>query len=40
MRLEISSPVQPGNSGVPVFDHSGDIIGVVVGKLDALKIGG
>ncbi len=35
---EISAPVQPGNSGGPLFDQSGNVIGVVVGKLDALKI--
>jgi serine protease Do len=38
--LQISSPVQPGNSGGPLFDQSGNVIGIVVGKLDALKIAG
>ncbi|HLZ04190.1 MAG TPA: trypsin-like peptidase domain-containing protein [Bradyrhizobium sp.] len=36
--LQISAAVQPGNSGGPLFDTSGDVVGVVSGKLDALKI--
>jgi S1-C subfamily serine protease len=38
--LQLSAPVQPGNSGAPLFDQSGNVIGIVVGKLDALKIAG
>lgn len=36
-KLQISTPVQPGNSGGPVLDDKGNLIGIVVGKLDALK---
>jgi len=32
-RIQISAPIQPGNSGGPVVDQSGNVIGVVVSKL-------
>jgi S1-C subfamily serine protease len=35
--LQISAPVQPGNSGGPPLDTGGTIIGVVAEKLSALK---
>jgi S1-C subfamily serine protease len=37
-QMQISVPVQRGNSGGPVFDQSGNVIGVVTSKLDAFKI--
>lgn len=36
--MQISAPVQPGNSGGPLLDTSGHIVGVVAEKLNALKI--
>ncbi len=36
--LQTSTPVQPGNSGGPLLDHSGNVVGIIVGKLDAIKM--
>ena len=36
--IQMSAPVQPGNSGGPVLDQNGNVIAVVVSKLNALRI--
>lgn len=38
VRMQISAPVQPGNSGGPVVNAAGQIVGVVVSKLDAQMV--
>ncbi len=38
LHLQISAPVQPGNSGGPLLDRQGHVIGVVVSKLNALRV--
>jgi S1-C subfamily serine protease len=36
--LQISAPVQPGNSGGPLIDRYGNVVGVIVSKLNALSV--
>lgn len=36
--LQVSSPVQPGNSGGPLLDEAGNVVGVVVSKLNAIAL--
>jgi S1-C subfamily serine protease len=36
--LQITAPVQPGNSGGPLLDASGNVVGIVTSKLDALRL--
>jgi S1-C subfamily serine protease len=35
--LQISAAVQPGNSGGPLLDSDGNVVGIVAAKLNALK---
>ncbi|RPH41593.1 MAG: hypothetical protein EHM87_19250, partial [Burkholderiales bacterium] len=37
-RLQVSAPIQPGHSGGPLLDETGAVIGVVVSKLNALRV--
>jgi S1-C subfamily serine protease len=36
--LQISAPVQPGNSGGPLLDKFGNVVGIIVSKLNALRL--
>ncbi len=36
--LQISAPVQPGNSGGPLLDRNGAVVGVIVSKLNTLGV--
>ncbi len=36
--LQISAPVQPGNSGGPLLDASGHLVGIVTSKLNAMEL--
>lgn len=37
-RLQVSTPVQSGNSGGPLLDASGAVVGVIVSKLNAVAV--
>ena len=36
--LQISAPVQAGNSGGPLLDETGAVVGIVVSKLNAIMV--
>jgi serine protease Do len=36
--LQVSAQVQPGSSGSPLFDDDGNVIGIVVARLDDAKV--
>jgi serine protease Do len=38
VQFQISAPVQPGNSGGPLFDRQGHLVGVIVSKLNAARV--
>jgi len=37
-KLQTSTPVQPGNSGGPLINHNGEVVGVISSKLNAAQV--
>jgi S1-C subfamily serine protease len=37
-RIQITAPIQPGNSGGPLLGENGSLVGVVVDKLNAVRV--
>ncbi len=37
-QFQLDAAVQPGNSGGPIYDSSGNIVGAVISRLDKLKV--
>ena len=37
-QFQMDAAVQPGNSGGPIYDENGNIVGVIVSQLDPLKV--
>jgi len=36
--IQMSAAIQPGNSGGPLLDQSGNVVGIVTSKMDAVKM--